>query len=417
MSTNRQFQDMLNDYLPNRLLREELIKRDYVLSQVDMDDNWKGGTLKVPFKGAGATSVKFGGLTAASDISTAVFVKGTITGYTECWGSLIFEQRDLMEHDGKIPESTFLRVLPDIIEDFMEYMKQVISVQLVGKSEFATVSDATNAATGIMIVDHIDRFQIGQKCILDDNDSATVAVYVIAIDVNVSSVTLSATRGGSALDVSAYTVAQAAKFYHDGVWDGSTLTTFTSLRKVFLSLANGGDTNVHGLSKLAYPYLQAVNVSGSTITATNILDKIFDAYTTISIKAKGSAKEVLMSFKHLGSVMKIIEVQKGAFKVSPGSVKASEYGWTEIEITSVTGRTLKFVGIQEMDDDVILFVDWKTMTFRTNGGIRKRKSPNGLEYFEIRNVTGYQYVIDSCLFGELEVRKPGQNGIIFGISY
>jgi hypothetical protein len=408
---------MLNDYLPNRLLREELIKRDYVLSQVDMDDNWKGGTLKVPFKGAGATSVKFGGLTAASDISTAVFVKGTITGYTECWGSLIFEQRDLMEHDGKIPESTFLRVLPDIIEDFMEYMKQVISVQLVGKSEFATVSDATNAATGIMIVDHIDRFQIGQKCILDDNDSATVAVYVIAIDVNVSSVTLSATRGGSALDVSAYTVAQAAKFYHDGVWDGSTLTTFTSLRKVFLSLANGGDTNVHGLSKLAYPYLQAVNVSGSTITATNILDKIFDAYTTISIKAKGSAKEVLMSFKHLGSVMKIIEVQKGAFKVSPGSVKASEYGWTEIEITSVTGRTLKFVGIQEMDDDVILFVDWKTMTFRTNGGIRKRKSPNGLEYFEIRNVTGYQYVIDSCLFGELEVRKPGQNGIIFGISY
>lgn len=418
MGTTRNFQDMLNDYLPNRLLREELIKRDYFLTKVEKDDNWKGGTIKVPFKGAGASSVKFGGLTSATDISKSTFVKGTITDYVEVWGSLIFDHRDLQEHNGKIPESTFIRVVADTVEDFMQHMKEVVSIQLLGKSAFATVTDATNAATGIMVVDKIDRFQIGQKAILDDGNSATMEVYVKAINVNDSSVTLSATRGGAAADVSAYSVAQSAVFYHDGVWDGTTLTTFNSLRKVLLSAANGGDSSVHGQSKLAYPYLQAVNVSGASITATNILDKIFDAYTEISIKAKGSAKDVLMSFKHLGSVMKLIEIQKGAFKVSEGSMKASEYGWTEITVTSVTGRTLKLVGIQELDDDVIMFVDWSTMTFRSNGFFKKRVNPDsGNEFFEVRNTTGYQYIVDTSLFGELEVRKPGQNGILHSISY
>jgi len=50
MSTTRTFQDMLNEYLPNRLLKEELIKRDYILSTIDKDDSWKGGKLIVPFK-------------------------------------------------------------------------------------------------------------------------------------------------------------------------------------------------------------------------------------------------------------------------------------------------------------------------------------------------------------------------------
>lgn len=30
MSTTRTFQDMLNEYLPNKLLKEELLKRDYI---------------------------------------------------------------------------------------------------------------------------------------------------------------------------------------------------------------------------------------------------------------------------------------------------------------------------------------------------------------------------------------------------
>ena len=47
MSTARTFQAMLNEYLPNRLLREELVKRDYVLSRVEKDEKWKIGEVKV----------------------------------------------------------------------------------------------------------------------------------------------------------------------------------------------------------------------------------------------------------------------------------------------------------------------------------------------------------------------------------
>jgi hypothetical protein len=37
MATNRSFQAMLNDFLPNTLLKEELVKRDYLLSKVEKD--------------------------------------------------------------------------------------------------------------------------------------------------------------------------------------------------------------------------------------------------------------------------------------------------------------------------------------------------------------------------------------------
>lgn len=418
MATTRTFNDMLNEYLPNRMLQEEMIKRDYILNRVDKDNSWKGGKLIVPFKGAGASSVAFGALTASNDVAEDKYIRGSIDDYIEVWGTMVFNQRDLYEHDGKIPETTFLKILPDTVDEFMDYMKQAVSVQLGSGPHFATlVTDGL--AGGTCNVDKIDRFSIDQKIVIDDDNSTQVNAYVTAIDVNQGTngegqITVSATRGGAALDISAFTTAQNAKVYHPGVWDGSSATTFTSIRQVLLSAANGGASTVHGVSKLAYPYLQAVNVSGTSITASNILDKIFDAYTSVRQRAKGNANEVLMSYKHLGSVMKLIETQKGAYKVSAGQTKVNQYGWTEIMVTSVRGE-LKLVGIQEMDDDVIFFLDWKSMTFRSNGFFRKRKAPDGKEYFEVRNTTGYQYLVDISLFGELEIRKPGHNGILHSI--
>ncbi|MEJ2441808.1 MAG: hypothetical protein P8Y06_02730, partial [Patescibacteria group bacterium] len=89
----------------------------------------------------------------------------------------------------------------------------------------------------------------------------------------------------------------------------------------------------------------------------------------------------LMSWKHLGSILKIGEGQKGGFKVRPDSMKASEYGWTSIEIGSVSGVFLKIVGIQELDDDVIFFMDWKALKLHTNGLVRKHKDPEGKEFY------------------------------------
>jgi len=415
MSTSRSFQDMLNEYLPNKMLKEELIKRDYILSNIEKDDMWKGGKIPVPFKAAGASSVRMGGLTAAGDISEDTYVRGAIDDYTEMWGSMIFNHGDILDHSGRINEDSFLKILPDSLEDFMDYMKMVASIQMGTGPHFAKVTNDTNAATGVLEVNHIDRFVLGQKVILDDNNSVTLPVYVTAIDINTDRVTLSLTRGGAATDVSAYAVANNALFYTDG----AEIETFTSIKSVLLSVANGGSANVHGKSKVAYPFLQAVNVAGASITASNILDKLIDAYTTVRIKAKGRADRFLMSYKHLGSILKLLENKANGssnWNITVEDKKASLYGWDEIVINTVKGK-LTIVGIQEWDDDVIAMLDMRAMIFRSNGFFQKRKSPEGLEYFELRNTTGYQYIVDISLFGELEINKPGHCGIIYGISY
>jgi len=416
MSTDRSFQDMLNEYLANSLLKEELIKRDYILTKVNKDNKWKGGTIPVPFKASGASSVKLGGLTDSSDIAQSQYIRGEINAYKEVWGSMIFNHRDIMDHSGRVKEDSFIRVLPDTIEDFMEYFKMVTSIQLGTGPSFAAPTAEGSAASGIFTVDRVDRFMLDQKCILDDDDSAALAVYVIAIDINASTVTFSATRGGAAANLSAYTIAQNSVFYHDGGED--TANHFVSLKSALLPLAQGGSANLHGKSKLAYPFLQAVAIDGAAISASNIIEKLFDAYVTVRIKARGMANTVMMSYKNLGSAMKIVEGGKGDFKVKPDSEKASIYGWDEITIMQVGSRKyLTFVGIQEWDDDVIVFMDWSSMTFRTNGFINKRTAPDKKQYFEIRATSGYSYVLDIFLFGELEVKKPSNCAIVYGISY
>jgi hypothetical protein len=415
MATTRSFSDMLNEYLPLELLKEEFIKRDWLMSSVNMDESWKGGQLIVPFEGQAASSIEFGALAASNDIAEYDYVRGTISTQPEVWGSLIFNHRDLMEHDGKIPESTFLRILPGQVDGFLSLMKQSVSIHLLSGPHFAKVTtDAspTDAANGILAVDKIDRFQLSQKVSLDDDNSAAASYYVIAINVNDKTVTLSATRGGAAANVSAYTFAQNAKFYHPGAQTAG----MTSLRSQLLSSANGGASSIFGQTKTAYPFLQCPNVSGASVTATNILDKIFDAYTQRQQLAKGGkAPTVVMSYKHLGSILKLIQVEKGPYNVVPNSRKASLYGWDEIEVGSVSSQSLKLVGITEMDDDIIYFLDTDSITFFSNGMFKRRKAPDGKEYYETRATSGYTYILDHCLFGDLVCHAPWKNLVLHSI--
>jgi hypothetical protein len=340
---------------------------------------------------------------------------GTISTQPEVWGSLIFNHRDLMEHDGKIPDSTFLRILPGQVDAFLSNMKQLVSVHLLSGPHFAKATADTDLANGVIKVDRIDRFQLSQKVYLDDDNSAAAAYYVIAISVDAKTVTLSASRGGAAANINAYTTAQNAKFYHPGTQPGVS-AGMTSLRSQLLSAANGGSSTLFGQTKTAFPFLQCPNVSGASITATNILDVIFDAYTERQILAKGGkAPKVVMSYKHLGSILKLIEVQKGGYNVVPNSRKSSHYGWTEIEVGSVSQHALTLVGVQEMNDEEIVMLDTDSLTFFSNGMFRRRKSPDGQEFYETRNTSGYTYILDHCLFGDLVVTAPWKNLIIHSI--
>lgn len=414
MATTRTFQDMLNEYLTYDLLKEEFVKRDYLLTKVEKDNGWKGGGLIVPFKGAGSSSVAFGGLSASNDVAEDTYVRGEVSSYKEVWGTMLFNHSDLMEHDSGIKEKSFLKILPDAVEEFMDYMKMAVSVNLLNGSHFATMTaDNANLATGYITVDRPDRFCIDQKVIVDDDNSSPATGYVSTINMNTYEVLLVTARGGATgVDLSGYIVAQNAKCYHDGAQSNS----FTSLRSSLLSLANGGSTNLYTKAKTAYPYLQAINIDGSAITAANILDKIFDGYVTFRTLGKGNPTDVLMSYKNLGSVLKLLETSKGAYNVVAQSTKTSVYGWTEVTIGGVKGN-LKVVGIQEIDDDVMMYIDWRALKFHSNGFFRKRIAPDGKHYYEVRATTGYYYLIDMCLFGELVLNRPSYCGIIHTISY
>lgn len=416
METTRTFSAMLNEHLNYDLLKEEITKRDYLLTKVEKDNNWKSGPLPVPFKGAGASSTSLGQLTASNDIGEDVYVRGEVTSQKEIWGSLIFNHRDLMEHDGSgIKESTFLRILPDSIEDFIENMKQDTSTMLLNGPHLAKVAANTTSAVGAITVDRPERLRVNQKVIVKDANYE-IPCYVKQIDMDTGALVVVTTRGGSTfVDFSAQNIlAASGKLYIDGAQ--TVANQFSNLRSMLLSAANGGGSTLYGQSKLAYPYLQAIQVPGSSITSSSILGPIFDGYTKVKQRGKGNPTTVIMSYKNMGTVMKQLETNKGAYNIIQGSEKVSVYGWTEISVLGVKGR-LTLVAINEMDDDYMIYMDWSALKFHSNGFFRKRKSPDGKEWYEIRAQDGYKYIVDLCLFGELVLYRPSRCGIMYGISY
>lgn len=428
--TPRSFNNMLNEYLTNDILSESLIKRDWMIKNVPKDNGWKGGPLVVPFQGTTASSIKMGGLTAKNDISKHKYVRGGIAGYKEAWGSLRFEHGDLLDHDGKVNEKSFLKILPTQIDEFADTFKEQMSKMLLSGSVAFKVTSVAAANLGKLTVDRIERMVLDQKFQITDG-AATLDLYVIAIDLNLNVATFSVTRGGAASDLTATAVVPVVgqKFFYDGVLVANAETNhFSDLKRSLLSAANGGTSTLYGQSKLAYPYLQSINVDGSAITANNIKIKLFDAYNEVRKKARGNANTILMSYKWLGALMSNIEqsttpvagvTQHGVqpqLNVSASEAAVSLYGWTEITITSVKG-TLKVVGIQEMDDDCIMLLDMSALKYYSNGEIvRKRVAPDGKNYHEVRDdATGYFYIVDTVALGELVLLAPTKCGIIHSI--
>lgn len=411
MATTRTFSNMLNEYCPESLLFTEVKKRVWMFNNIEMDQTWLGGDIIIPFLGAVASSAMFGALTADTDVAEEISVRGKIAGYKELWGTMIFNETDLQQH-GKLNEQNFLKIIPNAIERHVDLLKGIVSQNfLTGAYVAKATADGTNA--GLITVAQPDRFQLGQKVLVDDDNSSPATGYVRSIVLDTGVLTVyDARSGGSVVDLSTYTVAQNAIIYQDG----QQASGFNSLRSQLLSSANGGDATLLGQTKTAYPYLQAINVSGADITAANILSKIFDAYVRVRRIGSGMPNKVVMSYKNFGSAVKAVEFSKGAFNVKVGSQSTSQYGWDEIEVGGFAG-TLKLVAVQEMDDDIIYILDMRTMRFYTNGGIKRREGPGGNQYFEKRATTGFSYLVDHCLYGEFACIEPSKNGILYSISY
>lgn len=410
MAISREFSDMLNEHLDLELVNKSFEDRCEVYKKLKKDNKWKGGTLPVPIKNAQASSLKFGGYTADDDLSYSDYLRGEISGYKTLTYALPFKHRDIVEHNGRVNKDSFLKLLVTNLEDAMMFMKNAVSINLLNGGWYDIIA-ADGTAGGVVTVTNVQRFQLGQKIKV----SAAAAGYVTAIDVNAKQLTIKDARtSGSAIDLSGELAGE--KIY----LDGQDSEAFFSIKEALLPAAEGGSDTLHGLTKAtAGPGVQAPNYDGSSMTASNILNVIFDAYTDVRRRTgAGNANEIWMSWKHLGSVMKALESQKSPFRTKEGSLRSTSFGFTEIEIFTVsTGQSVKVVGVPEMDDDWMAMIDWNAFKFHSNGGFRKVKTPDGNEFYTVRGTTGYTFITDLELYGDLSAGGVSMCGAIHSISY
>lgn len=412
MATNINFSTMLKRYMPTDMLVEEMKKRNYFFRKVNKDESWMGGRYEVPFEGAEASSVKLGSLPEASDISQTEAVLGYEDQYKEIWGSMVFYEKDLdLNNDLK---GSFLKLLPGKLNQFLTKMEKDFSHHVLLGAVIDTLT-ANGTNVGVAAVNFPERFVRGQKMQIRNSDPVAADVYVIAIDMNAKTITVSATRGGAALDISAYTTAKASALYIDGAVNtgtGAVQNTFNNLKTSLLSAANGGVASIHNQTKTSYPFLQSQNFDGSGITEATVLEEVYDAFLETERIGKGQPTEVIMSYKHFGSCVKSLEVAR---QFTKGDSSAG-FGFRSLDLIGPAG-SMTITALREFDNDCIAIVDWKALKLAGSHFFDRKRHGGNEEYYMTRATTGYVYIVDVRLFGNLIVQNPSYCGIIYGISY
>lgn len=415
MAITQSFSDMINEYLPEDLLKNEVIKNDWFLSKVEIKEGWNGGAMDVGFEEAAATSLAYGSLTSDTDIAEDVLVRGTIAGYKHLSSSMIFNHRDIMEHSSsmKVSKKSFLNLLPSKIDSHTRHLREMMSLNLLNGKKIAKVTaDAT--VNGEITVDRPERLKVGMKVELHDSVPTTpVSGYVRTINLLTGVVVLyNARSGGAVLDLTAWDALNNPYLTNPGGDDSA----FAGLKDMILPASAGGAATLYGKTKTSYTYLQSYAVSGaSSVTSSEILKPIFDAYTNHRILFSGDARKVVMSLHLLSIALKQVEASKGAYSVVQGSSKQTVF-FSEVAIAGIGGGVLEIVGVREMDNDVILGLDFSAFKFETNSFIKRIKSPEGMEYFTKRSTSGYQFILDHECYGELVLTNPQKCWAIYGIT-
>jgi hypothetical protein len=409
---NADFVELINEKLHPELMKNEVVNRTDIIKKISMDETWKGGDYKIAFTESAPSSIEFGGFTAETDVHEGDHKTGKIDKDDEksLTGTLKFKHKDLITHDGKITEASFLKLLPNTLNEFADTIRMAIAQNFLNGKVLAK-GTANGTAGGLLEVDRIERFRKGMKIQIEDADTALATYYVLAVDRSnllAPKIKVSATRGGAAADISALTTASTGiKIYHPG----QKANGFTSMKDIL----DPAVTTLWGLNKADYSFLQPNVFSGSDITAANILDKIFDYVTELQITAASQADEVWVSGRQFAAVLKQLEGEKKAYNVQPGSRKVSKYGWQEIQVGSVTGQLVTIVAVPEMDDTMMMIVNPKDFKFATNGFVRQVASPEGHKYYTVRTTSGWYFLVDFEVYGELVCLAPCKQAYVHSI--
>lgn len=418
---------MLKRFNPYNILKDEMIKRTYFIEKVTKNSNYMGGVMDIPFQAAKGSSYRMGKLVAAADITQSKYVKGKVEGYKEIWGALKFYDHDLQRH--KSVEQSFVAKLLDEIPEFIDGMKEKVSLAMLSGPAYIIVTDITGAATGNLIVDRPELLEIGQYSEIGDT-AANKAGYISRINMNTGAIVVVTSitdvdAGTNPVDLTAATTVAIGDSLR--IKDGfDTSLQFADMPSQLLSAANGGSATQFGKNKAQYPFLQSFEEDGSTdIASGKMLGFLFDTLVKHKrIGKKANITELIMSQKNLGNAMKELEWMAATNTVGTGrqftatDSKVTAFGWQSIDVATVTGQKLKLVGINEMRDDLIFGLDWSGVQMYSNGMFDMRKSPKTGDYFyEERTEDGFVYIVDVRFFGELVVSRPSYQFVIHSISY
>ena len=95
---------------------------------------------------------------------------------------------------------------------------------------------------------------------------------------------------------------------------------------------------------------------------------------------------------------------------------AAGYGFRTINVVGPQG-SMDITGLRDMDDDKMYIMDWDGWKFHGSHFFDRKRHKNGDEFFLVRNTTGYQYIVDIRLYGDLICSAPSHSGVVYSISY
>lgn len=403
MAATATYGALLKRYTPESVFENEFKKISYLWQQCEKDKSYRGGTYEIPIEESGFSSLQFGSLAADTDIGEMEVALGTCS-MVELWGSILVREADLYRHGDM--EQSYLKIMPEKIEEFVKFIQQTVSVNFLSGLGIAKAT-ADGEAGGEITVDKPWLFRKNMKVSIDDGNSSEATGYVRSINLSTNKLLIyDARTGGAVVDLSGYTTAQNAVVRIIGT--GSE--AFLSLPEALLSSANGGSDTLYGKTKTDYTVLQALSASGSAFTAETILDDLLtEYYKACDARGSDNFKEIYVSYGTFKNIAKLLDTGKRATIVD----KKAGVGFNSVDIVGAEGMA-KIVALREMPNDKIYMGEMSKVKF-AGAEPFKRKLYNNEEFFMKRGTTGPEMISDIALRGNFIV-KPAQWKVIHSVA-
>ena len=406
------FEEMLKEYQPHKLIEDQMKKTNYFWSKIKKDKGWKdGATYQIPWELAEASAFQIGGLVESAKITDAKFKKANETDHAFMSGAMKWFSRDLKRY-GDMRQS-FLKLLPMKTKKFttrMQYLTNLI--MLDGASISRVTADGTGA--GVLAVLKPQRFMVGERVVVISTDGgvADVECYVGAIDINGKTISC-VDAAGAAVDLSSFVVAGEVVEVKIPGYDQDN---FYSLTDFLLPASLGGSDTVHGVNKSESPILQAQVESGAGWTKSTILSNLYDFYFGVKELGKVDGVEILCGF----------DVYKAASNAAESSKrymtsKESGPGFSSVVIDGPMGE-MKLVALEQMPNDRCHIVDFDHFTFAGDEFFKNMVDPDGNLYTKERVAgggagnDGHVLIQDIALSGQLICTRPSSSASIHSIS-